>query len=55
MTQKEADLEIANRLENYADKLVQDFDITEGKMTYIEYCNLLSALRYAIATLRSDR
>ena len=53
MMQKEFDLEIADRLENFANNLSHSADISQGRMDYMEYCNLQSALRYAIAVLRT--
>ena len=54
ITQKQLDLEVADRLENFANNLSHSADISQGRMDYIEYCNLLSALRYAVAMLRSE-
>ena len=51
-TQKELDLEIADRLEDFTSNLSTLADI-RGKMSEVEYLNIVSALRYAIATLRS--
>lgn len=55
ITQKKLDLEVADRLDNYVSKLEQSDEIASGKMSVAEYSNLVSALRYAIATLRGGR
>lgn len=54
MTQKELDLKCADRLEDLARFLHHDDSISQGKMSYTDYENYISALRYAIATLRSN-
>ena len=46
ITKKKLDLEVADRLDDYVSKLER------GKMSVVEYSNLVSALRYAISTLR---
>lgn len=53
-TQKELDLEVADRLEDFTSNLSTLADI-RGKMSEVEYLNIVSALRYAIATLRSTK
>lgn len=52
ITQKSLDLEVADRLDYYASKLSGGTDIKEGRLSYEEYLNILSALRYAISRLR---
>ena len=54
MTRKELDLECADRLENLAEFLRHDDSICQGKMSFTEYENYISSIRYAIATLRSN-
>ena len=52
ITQKELDLEVADRLDDYVSKLEKGYKKANSKMSVAEYCNLVSALRYAISTLR---
>ena len=54
MTQKDLDLETANRLEDFTNNLSKHADI-RGTMDEMEYLNIVSALRYAIAILRVDK
>lgn len=49
------DLMVADRLEQYADKLAESDDIASGRMTPAEYINIMSALRYGTATLRETK
>ena len=51
--QKDLDLEVANRLEDFTNNLSTLADI-RGKLNEVEYANLVSALRYAIASLRTE-
>ena len=53
MTQKDLDREVADRLDDFASNLSRNADI-RGKMDEVEYLNVISALRYAIATLRTE-
>ena len=53
MTQKDLDLEVADRLDDFASNLSRNADI-RGKMDELEYLNIVSALRYAIASLRTE-
>ena len=53
MTQKDLDLEVADRLDDFASNLLRNADI-RGKMDELEYLNIVSALRYAIASLRTE-
>jgi len=53
-TQKDLDLEVADKLDDFTSNLSRYADI-RGKMDELEYMNLVSALRYAIASLRSDK
>lgn len=60
-TQKDLDLEVADRLENFVTKLSKRYevynalkDVNNINVDETEYSNLISALRYAIASLRSN-
>ena len=53
MTQKDLDKEMADRLDDFASNLSRNADI-RGKMDEVEYLNILTALRYAIASLRTE-
>lgn len=52
-TQKELDLEVADRIEDLVSTLAQGYGISKSVLSTTEYLNLTSALRYAISTLRS--
>lgn len=52
-TQKELDLEVADRIEDLVSTLAQGYSISKRVLSASEYCNLTSALRYAVSTLRS--
>lgn len=55
-TQKELDLEVADRLENFVTSLSERYSMVKefkDNLDEVEYLNIVSALRYAIATLRS--
>ena len=52
-TQKDLDLEVADRLENFVTKL-SERDVNNINIDETEYNNLISALRYAIASLRGN-
>ena len=52
MTQKDLDLETADRLENFTNNLSKHADI-RGTMSEMDYLNIVCALRYAIAHLRT--
>ena len=60
-TQKDLDLEMADKLENFVTKLSERYevykalkDVNSIDVDETEYNNLISALRYAIASLRSN-
>ena len=53
VTQKELDLEVADRLDDFASNLSKNADI-RGKMNDMEYYNIITALRYAVASLRTE-
>ena len=55
MTQKELDLEVADRIEDLISTLVQGYSISKSVLSNTEYINLTSALRYAVSTLRSTK
>ena len=52
---KDKNLAVADILDNYASKLSQNDEIANGKMSVDEYMTIISALRYAISTLRGGR
>lgn len=55
ISKKKLDLECADRLENLACYFQKDDAIAQGKMSVAEYQNYMSAIRYAIATLRGGK
>lgn len=57
MNQKKRDNEVADRIENYIYKLSVSKKEGSGwiHVSLDEYLKLISALRYAVSTLRGDR
>ena len=51
MTQKDLDLQVANRLEKFNVILPT---LIAGKMEDVEFANISSALEYAITSLRTE-
>lgn len=54
-TQKELDLEVADRIEDLICTLSEGYGISKGKLSAAEFANLTSTLRYAVAKLRSGQ
>lgn len=52
MTQRDLDLETADRLEDFTNNLSKHADI-RGILSEMDYLNIVCALRYAIASLRT--
>ena len=53
MTQRDLDLETADRLEDFTNNLSKHADI-RGTMSEMDYLNICIALRYAIEHLRKE-
>lgn len=54
-TQKELDLEVADRLEDLVTTLAQGYSVSRRNMGQTEWLNLVSTIRYAIGALRSNK
>ena len=54
-TQKELDLEVADRLDDLISPLAQGYSISRRSMSHAEWLNLVSTIRYAIGALRSNK